>query len=152
MFWLGFHGMPLFCAAQISNLLRHVVKVRRGRGVFLRLLFGVIHPGVFQAASELARSLARKAGIRAERASSSRHSKGQRGQEVKQSGKKAGERVLGFIEVGGKGGSGGERKVSFRSRHSLVRLLDSLASRSRIAVSRLRGSAVSRWPMVSSRE
>jgi len=120
LFWLG--GMfsrnaerPLFCAAQISNLLRHV-KVRR-RGAVLRLLAGVIHPAVFQV--ELAREEGRYSG---ERASSSRRSGGrQRGQEVRQSGKKAGERVLGFVEVGGKSGSGGERKVSFRSRRSLAR-------------------------------
>lgn len=40
---------------------------------------------------------------------------------MRQSGKKAGERVLGFVEVGDKSGSGGERKVSFRSRRPLAR-------------------------------
>ncbi|TGZ48195.1 hypothetical protein DBV15_09965 [Temnothorax longispinosus] len=69
---------------------------------------------------------------------------GQRGQEVRQSGKKAGERVLGIIEVGGKSGSsGGERKVSFRSRRSLARSLARVAE-AKSPVSRLRGSAVSR--------
>lgn len=86
----------------------------------LRLLPSVIHLTILRI--ELARSFERKASIRAsERASSSWRSGEQRGQEVRQSGKKAGERVLGFAEVGGKSGSGGECKVSFRSRRSLAR-------------------------------
>lgn len=126
---------PLFCAAQISKLL--------WRGVYLRLLLGVIHPGVFQV--ELARSRGRQVFGLSERGSSAGAAGEQRGQEARQSGKKAGERVLGFIEVGGKSGSGGERKVSFRSRRSLGRsLARSLAQQKRVAISRLRGSAVSR--------
>ncbi|EGI57727.1 hypothetical protein G5I_14255 [Acromyrmex echinatior] len=96
---------------------------------------------------ELARSFERKAGIRvSERAlAGAEEQRGeQRGQEVRQSGKKAGERVLGFVEVGGKSGSGGERKVSFRSRRSLARTLARVAEAShRQSSTRFRGVAVS---------